>query len=80
MRALLDVNVLVALLDTDHVHHRPAAAWLEAYLKHGWASCAITQNGGIRILSQVQGGASSVKALTGRRRRSSSTRPRERAH
>lgn len=24
MRALLDVNVLIALLDSAHVHHRPA--------------------------------------------------------
>ena len=52
MRALLDVNVLIALLDTDHVHHGPAASWLEVHLKHGWASCPITQNGCIRIMSQ----------------------------
>jgi toxin-antitoxin system PIN domain toxin len=52
MRALLDVNVLIALLDSDHVHHRPATRWLEANLKHGWASCPITQNGCVRILSQ----------------------------
>lgn len=25
MRALLDVNVLIALLDSDHIHHRAAA-------------------------------------------------------
>lgn len=52
MRALLDVNVLIALLDSDHVHHAAAAAWLDAHLKDGWASCPITQNGCIRIMSQ----------------------------
>lgn len=52
MRALLDVNVLIALLDADHAHHRAATTWLEANLKAGWASCPITQNGCIRILSQ----------------------------
>lgn len=52
MRALLDVNVLIALLDADHVHHAAATAWLEKNLKSGWASCPITQNGCIRILSQ----------------------------
>ena len=52
MRALLDVNVLIALLDADHLHHQSAHHWLERNLKHGWASCPITQNGCIRIMSQ----------------------------
>jgi toxin-antitoxin system PIN domain toxin len=52
MRALLDVNVLVALLDSAHVHHADARAWLEANIEQGWASCPLTQNGCIRILSQ----------------------------
>lgn len=51
-RALLDVNVLLALLDSDHVEHRRARAWLEANIEGGWASCAITQNGFVRIISQ----------------------------
>ena len=51
-RALLDVNVLIALLDVDHLHHRRASDWLADNLSAGWASCAITQNGCIRIMSQ----------------------------
>lgn len=51
MRALLDVNVLIALLDAGHVHHRLATDWLGAHLEHGWASCPLTQNGCIRIFS-----------------------------
>jgi toxin-antitoxin system PIN domain toxin len=51
-RALLDVNVLIALLDADHLHHRRASDWLADNLSGGWASCAITQNGCIRIMSQ----------------------------
>jgi toxin-antitoxin system PIN domain toxin len=51
-RALLDVNVLVALLDADHVDHRRATAWLRAEIAHGWASCAITENGFVRVVSQ----------------------------
>jgi toxin-antitoxin system PIN domain toxin len=51
-RALLDVNVLIALLDSDHVDHRRARAWLEPEIRGGWASCAITQNGFVRIISQ----------------------------
>jgi uncharacterized protein len=52
MRALLDVNVLIALLDQAHPHHDAALAWLKANIRHGWASCPITQNGCVRIMSQ----------------------------
>ena len=51
-RALLDVNVLIALLDADHLHHPRASAWLAENLAAGWASCAVTQNGCVRIMSQ----------------------------
>jgi len=52
MRALLDVNVLVALLDPDHLHHHLARDWLGGQIEQGWASCPLTQNGCIRVLSQ----------------------------
>ena len=52
MRALLDVNVLIALLDADHMHHRAAIGWLERNVSAAWASCPITQSGCIRIMSQ----------------------------
>lgn len=52
MRALLDVNVLIALLDQGHAHHATARDWLSRNIEHGWASCPLTQNGCIRILSQ----------------------------
>lgn len=53
MAALLDVNVLVALLDAGHLHHGTATRWLSEHLHEGWASCPLTQNGCIRILSQT---------------------------
>lgn len=52
MRSLLDINVLLALFDRDHVHHADAWRWFAREVHHGWASCAITQNGFVRILSQ----------------------------
>lgn len=52
LRSLLDVNVVVALLDRDHIHHGLARVWLEREIQHGWASCAITQNGVLRVMSQ----------------------------
>jgi toxin-antitoxin system PIN domain toxin len=52
MRALLDINVLLALLDSDHVDHERARAWITEEIDQGWASCAITQNGFVRVISQ----------------------------
>jgi len=51
MRALLDVNVLIALLDTDHSLHDQAMHWFSAHAAEGWASCPITQNGCVRVMS-----------------------------
>jgi uncharacterized protein len=52
MRALLDVNVLIALHDRDHVHHQRASDWFAVQAANGWASCPLTQNGCLRIMSQ----------------------------
>lgn len=52
MRALLDINVLLALLDAGHVDHQRAQEWISKEIRHGWASCALTQNGFVRIISQ----------------------------
>ena len=52
MRSLFDVNVLIALMDTGHVNHNHAWDWLRANIEHGWATCPLTQNGCLRIMSQ----------------------------
>jgi hypothetical protein len=51
MRALLDINLLIALLDPDHAFHERAHAWWEANRQAGWASCPLTENGVVRIMS-----------------------------
>lgn len=51
-RGLLDINVLLALLDSDHVDHGRAHDWLDDEIEAGWASCPITENGFVRIVSQ----------------------------
>ena len=53
-RALLDVNVLLALLDSDHIEHERARAWIDQEIGSGWASCAITQNGFVRVISHAR--------------------------
>ncbi len=51
--ALLDVNVLVALFDPDHVHHDLAHDWFADQRAHGLATCPLTENGFIRVLTNV---------------------------
>ena len=50
-RALLDVNVLIALLDPEHASSARAHEWFLAH-QGGVATCPIVQNGVVRILSQ----------------------------
>jgi uncharacterized protein len=52
MRALFDVNALLALFDRDHVHHAAIRDWWSSNRRDGWATCAISQNGLVRIMSQ----------------------------
>jgi toxin-antitoxin system PIN domain toxin len=74
MRALLDINVLIALHDRDHVHHERAALWLEANIGQGWASCPLTQNGFLRIMGQAgYSSPQTLPVLTGMLRRSTAT-------
>ena len=60
MRALLDVNVLIALLDSAHVGHPVAMRWMASQVTRGWASCPLTQNGCIRVMSQPAYGGNFV--------------------
>ena len=55
--ALLDVNVLVALFDADHVHHELAHDWFGDNREAGWATSALTENGLVRVLANPKYGA-----------------------
>lgn len=52
MRALFDVNALIAIIDEGHEHHRKAHEWWAAKVSAGWATCPLTENGLVRIMSQ----------------------------
>jgi toxin-antitoxin system PIN domain toxin len=52
MIALLDASLLIALFDAAHLHHREAHHWFSANRSKGWATCPLTQNACIRIMSQ----------------------------
>jgi toxin-antitoxin system PIN domain toxin len=48
---LLDVNFLVALLDQEHVRHGDSNRWLLANRASGWATCPLTENGSLRVMT-----------------------------
>ena len=54
--ALLDVNVLLALHNPKHTHHETAHDWFADHRAHGWATCALTENGFVRVLSNAAAG------------------------
>ena len=48
---LPDINILIALVDENHVRHGDAEAWFAGVGQTGWATCPFTENGFARIVS-----------------------------
>jgi hypothetical protein len=49
--ALLDLNVLTALLWPAHEHHDVAHEWFDRRGRQRWATCSLTQLGFVRLVS-----------------------------
>ena len=49
--ALLDINILTALLWPTHEHHEVAHRWFAGRANAPWATCSLTQLGFVRIVS-----------------------------
>jgi uncharacterized protein len=49
-RYLLDVNVLIALVDSSHLHHEVAHQWFGRVGRKSYATCPLTENGLLRIV------------------------------
>jgi toxin-antitoxin system PIN domain toxin len=49
--ALLDLNILTALLWPAHEHHEVAHRWFGSRAGARWATCSLTQLGFVRIVS-----------------------------
>lgn len=69
MSVLLDVNVLVALLDPGRIFHDVAHDWFGAR-RTPWATCPLTENGAVRVISNPRypnttGTASTAADLVG---------------
>ena len=59
---LLDVNVLVALFEEEHIHHQSVHRWFAhrgfaAQPGPVWTSCPLTVNGCVRVLCRSRFGA-----------------------
>ena len=67
MVGLLDVNVLVALFVPEHQHHDLALNWFVGDgVAVGWATCAVTELGVIRVCANLPGGKWSPEATADR--------------
>lgn len=51
MRALLDVNALIAFLDPSTTEHLKITGWMNNHHEEGWASCPLTENACLRVLT-----------------------------
>jgi toxin-antitoxin system PIN domain toxin len=50
MTYLLDVNVLIALIDSRNSHHKAAHHWFASVGNESWATCPLTENGVLRVV------------------------------
>ena len=48
---LLDVNAIIALLWNQHPFHEECVRWMSKAGRSGWATCAMTEAGFVRIIS-----------------------------
>lgn len=64
MTALLDLNLLAALLWPAHNHHAAAARWFHNRIGQNWATCALTQLGFLRLVSNPAFSKDSVTPAT----------------
>lgn len=62
MTALLDANVLIALVVDDHTHHDAAVAWFERSGTN-FATCPITQGSLVRLLIRNGQAAEATRAV-----------------
>lgn len=50
MTFLLDVNVLIALIDSQNSQHKAAHNWFSRIAQKSWETCPLTENGVLRVV------------------------------
>jgi len=61
VKYLADVNVLIALLDEDHIHHKIVAKWFAASAEDEFGVCAFTEMGFLRVTTNPKAGLHSIE-------------------
>jgi len=62
---LAEVNVLIALTNDGHVHHKMTRKWFDTSGNHDWGVCAFTEAGFLRAMVHPKVGSLSVEEATG---------------
>jgi toxin-antitoxin system PIN domain toxin len=57
---LIDVNLLVALTDREHIHYERAMGWLDRQGHRDWGVCAFTEAGFLRVVTNPKAGSYSM--------------------
>lgn len=64
VKYLADVNVLIALVDEDHEHHKMVKRWFDTSGNRDWGVCAFTEAGFLRVAANPKVGSLSVAEAT----------------
>ena len=62
-RYLLDVNVLIALVEPTHIHHRVVMKWFNTP-GLDWGLCAFSEAGFLRVVTNPKAGSYTVEEAT----------------
>src|ERR1035438_3111404 len=60
MKYLLDVNVLIALAETEHIHHRVVMKWFNTP-GLDWGLCAFSEAGFLRVSANSKAGSNTLE-------------------
>ncbi len=61
VKYLADVNVLIALLDEDHIHHTLVVSWFDASVQEELGVCGFTEAGFLRVTTNPKVGPHSIE-------------------
>ncbi len=61
VKYLADVNILIALLDEDHLHHKLVLKWFNASDEDEFGVCAFTEAGFLRVTINPKTGPHSME-------------------
>jgi hypothetical protein len=64
LKYLLDVNVMIALADTQHIHHRVVMRWFGTG-GFDWGLCAFSEAGFLRVTTNSRFGTHSLEEAAG---------------